>query len=294
MNQIGAKRFIPYLYILPIILVSGLFLYYSIGFTFYASLHEWNGIDESMKFIGLHNFIEMFSDPNLYGALSHNLLYFAGLLTIQTVLGLLMAVLLRAKLFGHTFFKALYFLPSIMAAIIVAGIFRILMDTNMGSINKILTAVGLDFFAISWLGDPRFALMSIIIVAAFQWTGFSMVLYYAGLLAIPDEIYESAKIDGAGFWTTMLKITFPMVAGTTTTNLILGITGSLKTFDIVVLMTNGGPGRTTEFLNTLLYKEHMNYFKGGYASAIGVFILILALTLSIGQIKVYERSQKDM
>lgn len=275
-------------------LVSGLFLYYSIGFLIYGSFQDWNGISWKMEFIGLQNYKDMMADDIFWGSLGHNLLYFVVLLTIQTVVGLLMAVLLKAKLHGHTFFKALFFLPSILASVIIAGIFRIMMDTNMGIINQTLNVLGLNFLAVSWLGDPKFALLSIIIVAAYEWTGFSMVLYYAGLMSIPGEMYESAKIDGAGFWTTMIKITFPLLSGTTTTNLVFGITGCLKTFDIVNLLTNGGPGNSTQFLNTWLYSNYMNYFKGGYASAIGVFILILSLLISAGQIKIYERSQKSM
>lgn len=275
-------------------IVSGLFLYYSIGFLIYGSVQNWNGISWEMKFIGLQNYSDMMTDSIFWGSLLHNMIYFVALLSIQTVLGLLMAVLLRVKPIGHTFFKALYFMPSILASVIIAGIFRIMMDTNMGIINNVLNASGLGFLAVSWLGDPKYALLSIIIVAAFEWTGFSMVLYYAGLMAIPEELFESAKIDGAGFFTTLVKITAPMLRGTTTTNLVFGITGCLKTFDIVILMTNGGPGNSTQFLNTWLYSNYMNYFKGGYASAIGVFILVLSLAISAAQIKLYERSQKYM
>lgn len=292
-NEI-VKKIIPYLYVLPIVVISGIFLYYSIGFTIYTSFHEWNGLDSNMKFVGIQNYIDLFTGRVLYTALKNNLIFFIFTVGIQAALGLLLAVLLRAKLFGHTIFKAIFFMPVIMAPIIIAAIFRIIMDTNLGSLNAMLKMLGLDFLAVSWLGDPKYALMSIIIVNIFEWMGFSMILYYSGLLTIPEEMYESAKLDGSGFWNTLFKITVPMLRGTTSTLIVLGILGSLKTFDIVVMLTGGGPGRSTEFLTTFLYKRALEEYNGGSAAAIGIVILCIALAMAIIQIKFYEKSQKEM
>jgi len=283
-----------YLYILPILIVSGLFLYYCIGFTVYTSFHSWNGIDSDMKYIGFDNYIKLFDDKSYHIALRNNLVFFIFTVGIQAALGLMLAILLRAKLRGHSIFRSVYFIPTIMAPIIIAAIFRIIMDTNFGSLNEGLRAIGLDFLAVSWLGDPKYALMSIIIVNIFEWMGFSMTLYYSALLAIPDEIYESAKIDGSGFWRTLFKITVPLVGGTTSTLVILGIVGSLKTFDIVSLLTGGGPGRSTEFLTTYVYKKAIEEFNGGMSAAAGVTILIIALVLAVLQIQYTNRQQRDL
>ncbi len=283
-----------YLYVLPILVLSGLFLYYCIGFTVYTSFHSWNGIDTDMKFIGLDNYIKLFDDKSYHIALRNNLIFFVFTVGVQAALGLLLAVLLRAKLKGNSIFRSIYFIPTIMAPIIIAAIFRIIMDTNFGSLNEGLRAIGLDFLAVSWLGDPKYALMSIIIVNIFEWMGFSMTLYYSALLAIPDEIYESAKIDGSGFWRTLFKITVPLVGGTTSTLVILGIVGSLKTFDIVSLLTGGGPGRSTEFLTTYVYKKAIGEFNGGMSAAAGVTILIIALVLAVLQIQFTNRQQRDL
>ncbi|WP_219835730.1 carbohydrate ABC transporter permease [Paenibacillus sp. R14(2021)] len=283
-----------YLYILPILLLSGLFLYYSIGFTFYTSFHQWNGIDSHMKYIGFDNYKKLFADKAYLTALRNNLLFFVFTVTIQAALGLLLAVLLRAKLAGSNIFKSIYFIPVIMAPIIIAAIFRIIMDTNFGDLNATLRALHLDFLAVSWLGDPKYALMSIIIVNIFEWMGFSMTLYYSGLLAIPDEIYESAKMDGSGFWRTLFQITIPLVGGTTSTLAVLGIVGSLKTFDIVSLMTGGGPGRSTEFLTTYVYKKAIDEFNGGMSAAAGVTILVIALVMALVQLQLGNRQQRDL
>ena len=149
--------------------------------------------------------------------------------------------------------------------------------------NNVIFFFGTVF--ISWLGDPRYALLSVIIVNIFQWMGFSMIIYYAGLMSLPDDVYEAARIDGAGFWRTTLSITFPMVKGTTNVLIILGIVGSLKTFDIVKLLTGGGPGRSSTVLNTYLYEKAFKDFNAGGAASIGVAILMIAVIMSFLQIK---------
>lgn len=269
-------------------------LYYCIGFTIHTSFHEWNGIDPAMQFTGTQNYKDLFTDRVLYIALINNLLFMIFTVGIQAALGLFIAVLLRSKPAGSNLFKGIFFMPVVMAPVIIAAIFRIIMDANVGSLNTLLRTIKLNFLAVSWLGDPRFALASIMIVNVFEWMGFSMIIYYAGLLSIPEEIYESAKIDGSSFWNTLFRITLPMIKGTTTTLIVLGIVGSLKTFDIVVMLTGGGPGRSTEFLTTFLYKRAIEEFNGGSAAAIGVVILVIAVILSGIQIKYYERSQKDL
>ena len=140
--------------------------------------------------------------------------------------------------------------------------------------------------ALNWLGDPKIALISVIIVNIFQWMGFSMITYYAGLMSLPDDVYEVAKIDGAGFWKTTFSVTFPMVKGTTNVLIILGIVGSLKTFDLVKLLTGGEPGRSTTVMNTYLYEKAFNDFNAGGAASIGVAILIIAMIMSFLQIKI--------
>ncbi len=293
-KKISLKKLEPYLYILPAMIVSGLFLYYSIGFVIYISFHDWDGLSFNMPFVGLENYKYLFTDFRMYKALFNNLLYMFFVVGSQVVLGLFIAVLLKAKLVGHTLFKSLFFFPTILAPILIGGVFNIMMDPNMGAINRFLKYVGLGSFAIPWLADPRYALMSIILVSIFNWMGFAMVLYIAGLLAIPDDIYEAAKIDGSGFWNTLFKITIPMVRGTTATMIVIGIVGSLKVFDIVVILTNGGPGYSTEVMSTYLFKRFFNDFNGGLASATGVLILVLALVMSIIQLKIYEKSKLTM
>lgn len=282
----------PYLYVLPILVVSGLFVYYCIGFTMYASLTSWDGLGGRMSFIGLDNYSRLLHDDTFWTAAKNNVIFLVATVSIQAFVGLLMAVLLKEKLRGSSFFKAAFFLPVAMTPVIIAAIFRILLDANVGNVNETLGQLHLGFAQQTWLADPHWALVSIIGVNIFEWMGFSMVIYYAALMAIPEEIYEAARIDGAGWWQTLFRITVPQLRGTTNVLIILGIVGSLKTFDIVMLLTGGGPGTSTEFLNTYLYKTGFQQFDGGYSAAIGVMVLVFAGVLSIAQLTIASRRDK--
>jgi raffinose/stachyose/melibiose transport system permease protein len=288
-----SDRIIPYLYVFPIVVLSLLIIYYCIGFTLASSFTDWDGMSRSMRFIGLDNYIKLFQDRTFFTALRNNLIFFVGTIFPQAALGLLLAVLLKQKLPGSNIFKAIFFLPISMAPAIIAAIFRIILNPTLGELNNFLRFLHLDFLAVAWLGDPRFALLSIIVVNIFQWMGFSMITYYASLVALPDDVYEAAIVDGAGFWRTLFSITIPMLKSTTNVLIILGIVGSLKTFDIVMLLTKGGPGRSTAFLNTYLYENALNNFKGGYAASIGVMILFIALVMSCLQIMLSNNEMRS-
>lgn len=286
MYKLGKKNnWSAYLYILPMMLFSFALIYYCIICTVGTSFTDWNGMSADMNFVGLKNYVKMVKDKTFWTAVVNNIIFFFGTVFVQAGVGFLLAVLLKNKLPGTNLFKMIYFMPIAMATSIITAIFKIIMDPTNGTLNTFLRAVGLDMFAVSWLGDKRYALLSVIIVNIFQWMGFSMITYYAGLMSLPDDVYEAAKIDGCGFFRTIVSITLPMLKGTTNVLIILGIVGSLKTFDIVKLLTGGGPGRTTTVLNTYLYEKAFKDFNAGGAAAIGVAILIIAMIMSFLQIK---------
>lgn len=285
MNKTGKKSWIAYLYILPMIVLSFVLVYYCIIDTVVVSFTDWDGMTDVFHFVALKNYIKMFKDHVFWTSVVNNLIFFVGTVFIQALLGFVLAVLLKKKLPGSNVFKAIYFMPIAMATSIITAIFRIIMDPTNGALNQFLRAIHLNGFAVNWLGDPKIALVSVIIVNIFQWMGFSMITYYAGLMSLPDDVYEAAKIDGAGFWRTTFSVTLPMLKGTTNVLIILGIVGSLKTFDIVKLLTGGGPGRSTTVMNTYLYEKVFKDFNAGGAASIGVAILIIAMVMSFLQVK---------
>jgi raffinose/stachyose/melibiose transport system permease protein len=285
-----AGRIRPYLYIMPIVAISGFLIYYSIGFTAYASLTDWNGLRD-MDFIGLENYRNLFQDRTFWTALQNNLLFLVATVTIQAVLGLLVAVICKERLRGSSIFKAIFFLPIAMAPAIIATVFRYTMEANYGTLNETLRALGIidQHTVIEWFGADL-GVWSIIVINVFTWMGFSMMVYFAGLMSIPEELYEAAELDGAGWWRKLFSVTIPSLRGTTNVLIILGIVGSLKTFDIVWLTTQGGPGVSTHFLSTFLYQERANR-DAGYASAIGMVILLIAFVLAMVQVKISNRQK---
>lgn len=285
MNKTGKKSWIAYLYILPMIVLSFVLVYYCIIDTVVVSFTDWDGMTDVFHFVALKNYIKMFKDHVFWTSVVNNLIFFVGTVFIQALLGFVLAVLLKKKLPGSNVFKAIYFMPIAMATSIITAIFRIIIISTNGALNQFLRAIHLNGFAVNWLGDPKIALVSVIIVNIFQWMGFSMITYYAGLMSLPDDVYEAAKIDGAGFWRTTFSVTLPMLKGTTNVLIILGIVGSLKTFDIVKLLTGGAPGRSTTVMNTYLYEKAFKDFNAGGAASIGVAILIIAMVMSFLQVK---------
>jgi raffinose/stachyose/melibiose transport system permease protein len=290
-RTVGAKL-APYLYVLPILALSGVVLYYSIGFTAYASLTDWNGLAR-MNFVGFENYIELFQDRTFWIALRNTLVFLVATVFIQAVLGLLVAVIAKERLPGSTAFKALFFLPIAMAPAIIATVFRYLLEANYGTLNESLRSIGLlgANDSIQWLGADL-GVWSMVAINVFQWMGFSMLLYFAALMAVPEDIYEAAQIDGAGWWRSLFSITIPSLRGTTSVLIVLGIVGALKTFDIVWLTTGGGPGVSNHFLSTFLYLERSDR-QAGYASAIGVIVLVAAFVLSLIQLRLNSRGSKE-
>jgi len=289
MKQFGG-RWAPYLYVAPIVVLAAGLLYYTVGYAVWASLTDWNGLTR-MDFVGLDNYTRLFDDRTFYIALGNTLKFMVAAVGLQTVLGLLVAVIAKERLPGSNIFKAIFFLPIAMAPAIIATVFKYMFEANYGSLNETLRAMGLlgQDDTILWLGADL-GVWSIVVINVFAWMGFSMMVYFSGLMSIPDELYEAAELDGAGWWRRLRSITIPSLRGTTSVLITLGIVGSLKTFDTVWLTTQGGPGVSTHFLSTFLYQERLNR-DAGYSSAIGIFILVAAFVLAVVQARLSSREK---
>ena len=182
-----------YLYILPLLLLSTALVYYCIISTVRVSFTDWDGMSDTFQWVGLKNYIKLFKDKVFQLSLWNNLLFFFGTVFVQAFVGFILAVLLKKKLPGSNLFKAIYFMPIAMATSIITAIFKIIMDPTNGTLNQFFRAIHLDGLALNWLGDPKIALISVIIVNIFQWMGFSMVTYYASLMSLPEDVYEAVS-----------------------------------------------------------------------------------------------------
>ena len=278
-----------YLYIVPIFLFIIGFIYFAIIYTFYVSTLNWDGLSDVKIAVGLKNFVQIFQDPIFFGSLRNTALFAILTISLQMILGLTMALLLRTQVALKTVYKTIFFLPVVLAPAVIAYVFRHILDANQGELNQFLAAIHLGSFAQSWLADPRFALFALIGINVWEWTGFSFILYYAALTILDETLIEAARIDGASSLQTVWHVIFPLLRSTNFSLVILGVIGSLKTFDIVWLTTGGGPGRATEFLPTYIYKKTILEFNAGYSAALSVLLLLIALVITIIQLRAYQR-----
>ncbi len=277
-----------YLYIVPIFVFIIGFVYIAIIYTTYVSTLDWDGLSPERTFVGLKNYVMIFQDPIFYLTLKNTVIFAILTIGIQMLFGLVLAVMLQARVKLKVVYKIIFFLPSVLASSVVAYVFRHIYDGNVGELNQFLTALHLTSLTYSWLADPRVALYAIAIINIWQWTGFSFIMYSAALTLIDESIYEAARIDGANAFQIIWRITFPLLRPTNFSLIILGVIGSLKTFDVVWLTTGGGPGRATEFLSTYIYKKMVLEYNAGYSSALSIMLLLLALVITVFQLRAYR------
>ncbi len=231
-----------------------------------------------IKFVGFSNYSKLlFNDPLLYQSLKVTSIYAFVSVPLQVVLGLVLAILLNQKIKALSFFRSIYYLPSVIGGISVAIMWRWILGTQFGMVNTLLSYVGIEGPA--WLGDPQWVLVSFIIMSLWG-TGGAMLIYLGGLQGIPSELYEAADVDGAGPIPKFLRITVPMMTPVIFFNMIIGIIHALQEFVAPFVMTGGGPHNSSLFLVLYLYRNAFQLFQMGYASAIAwvLFIYIMILT----------------
>ncbi|GAA1005160.1 ABC transporter permease [Acrocarpospora pleiomorpha] len=239
------------------------------------SFFDWDGIT-SMRFAGLGNYAHMLAGDDIFWrAVVNSLVYLAINLLFQLGLALLLANLLTYLRRGRELVKTLYLLPAVVSTVAIAFLFqRIYSVEPRGLINQMLVSAGLDGLATAWLSNVGTALAAVSVPEAWRFTGLYMIILYAAMLAIPREIEEAARMDGASEWQIFRRIRFPYIRPVWITTAIMAATYSLRGFDIPYLLTNGGPGQATELLTTYMYKTAFTSTNFGYASAIAVFIVI--------------------
>jgi len=264
-------------WILPaVVLVVGL-VYFSIGYTGYVSTLDWNGfILSSPTHVGGANYTKMLGDGVFWMALWHTAIFYVVTFSIQTLLGFTFAALLHSRIRLGVVYKIVIFVPTVLAPATMAPVFRQIFDAD-GQLNWLLHHVGLGFLAQPWLAQTSTAMPVVMVITIWQWTGLTFILFYAAMSQIEPEILEAAHIDGAGNIRTLRSIVWPMCHGTTAALAVLGFIGALKTFDVPYLVTKGGPNHATEFLGTYIYQTMVQEKHFGYAAAISVALLVLAV-----------------
>ena len=253
---------------------------------------DWDGLDPDFAFIGLENFTAMADDPDALQAIWHTLLIAVAITVIQNGIGLLLALGVNSLIKTRNFLRVLLFAPAVIAQIVTAYLWRNLLGPD-GAVNSLLGAVGLDSWRQDWLGDPGLALWMIVLVVVWQYAGYSMVIFLAGLQSIPREIYEAAAIDGTGPVRRFWSIVRPLLAPAITINLMLSVIGGLKLFDQVYALTGGGPGHATDTISTLIYKDAFTLGEFGYSIALAVVLTVIVAVISAGQYGVLSRNERS-
>jgi ABC-type sugar transport system permease subunit len=267
-------------WILPALVLCVGLIYYCIWYTAVISTWDWDGIDPNPDRIGARNYVRIFADPIFWRTIRHTVVFFVVTFVVQTVLGLVFAVLLHSKVKLAVVYKVIIFIPVVLAPAIMAPVFRRMYAPD-GQFNWLLEHVGLGSLTQPWLGQESTALPVIMAVTVWQWTGLTFVLYFAAMGQIDQSIIEAARIDGAGNFRTLVNIIWPGVRGTTLAMAILSAIGALKTFDIPYLITVGGPNYATEFLGTYIYRKTIPQSHVGYGAALSIILLVLALVMAL-------------
>jgi ABC-type sugar transport system permease subunit len=268
--------------LLPLIILFGAFTVYPFLYGIFISLHQWDGFG-TQKFIGLNNYIHALTDKALYAAAIHNVQYALGTVTGKLLFSFLMALLMQRVFRGVTFFRAVFFVPVVFSTTTVGVLWGRIYDPILGLLDNFLMKIGIISEPILWLGEPKLAIWSLVIVDLWKWIGYHTVIFLAGLTTIPDELYESASIDGANALHKVFFITIPQMRGIILMNMTIALMGAFSVFDIVYIMTKGGPYKSTEVILTYMYNQtfeagNTNY---GYGSTIAMLLFLIILCITI-------------
>jgi ABC-type sugar transport system permease subunit len=270
-----------------------IFYVYPICSTVYISLHAWNGVSRTMRFIGLENYRLLLAQPRFQHALGNNISWLVFMLLGPTSLGLLLAAVLDRGLRGETVFRIIFFLPFTIPAVAVAAIWRFVYEPSHGLLTTALTKLGLGALAQNWLGDPHVVNYALMGSVLWWTTGFAFLVFFAGLRTIPMEFIEAARIEGATPWRVFWKISFPLLWPSTIVVLGIAAIDAMRLFDIVWATTNGGPAYASEVLATQMYDVAFGRFEMGRACAISVCLLLIAGILIMPYIYVMSRRVVD-
>jgi ABC-type sugar transport system permease subunit len=273
------------LFIAPALLLFCVFVLYPAFYTGYASLFEWDGINEKV-FIFLDNYVRMFTADHAVLLSLRNSLYWAVLTILpQMIMGFALAFMLNSPIAGRTFFRAVFYVPAIVSPVVVGIVWQRIYNPFGGFLSDVGFATGWRFLQQPFLTDFHTAIFAVIVVNVWQWTGFSMVLYLAGLQGIPVEIIEAAELDGARRWRIACSIVWPVLRHVHLTLILLGVIGTLQTFPLIYTLTHGGPNHATELLPNYIFQQAFRLQSMGYASALSMLLLVLCLLLSVVQVR---------
>lgn len=288
--RVGPPRkrinFLAYALIAPALISFLLFLAYPLLRTLVGSFYEFGLVETTNRFVGMANFVELSGDPVFWIALRNNMIILIGSVIIQVGLGVILAAILnRGVRRASGLFQLIIFAPMVMSGAAVGLLWQLVYEPSVGILNQILRVFGIPTPMLGWLGDPNIAIYAVLFVACWQYTGFMMVMLLAGMQSVPPELYEAAKIDGANEIQSFRYITIPGIRNVLIAAILITAIGAFKAFDIIYVLTLGGPANASQVLGGYLYKNAFTLDRMGYASAIAVVLLCITLALGLLQLR---------
>lgn len=272
-----------YLFILPNFIGFLIFIALPVLVGFFISFTDYNGFNQC-NFVGLSNYTKMFQDTFFQTALWNNIIFTITSVPLTLLVALLLALALNKKIFMGEFFKTVYFFPTITSMVAVGIVWSMIFNPSKGPVNQFLMGIGIENVP-KWLASSSTAMMTIVFVTVWKNAGYYMIMFLGGLKSIPEQLYEAAQIDGANAWERFWHVTWPMLSPTTFMVTILCVISSFQVFDIINIMTEGGPGRSTNVLVYRIYQEGFENLRFGYASAMAYFLFLIIIVITVIQFK---------
>lgn len=294
----GRKRAIRtnltgYAFILPNLIGYTVFVFIPVIFSFVMSVMSWDGSQHPMKFVGLQNFVEIFGDKIFIGSLVHTLSYALMTVIPTLVMALLLAVLLNSKIKGVAIFRTAFYFPYIASIVAVGAVWNMLFQPDFGPVNEFLKFIGIAHPP-RWVVDKDWAMVAVSLVSIWKYMGYYMIVYLAALQGISGSLYEAAGIDGANGFRKLWYITIPMLTPTTFFVLIMLTIQCFKVFDLVYVMTGGGPGNATKTLVNFIYEKAFTTWEFGPASAAAIVLFVIVLCITLVQFRGEKKWSKDL
>jgi len=270
-----------WLFYLPALLLLSLFIFYPFCRGIIMSFTNWDGFSQDYSYVGIEKYKEILSNPAMLNIFKNTLIYGIGSTIFQNIIGLGIAILLDQKIKAKSLARIIVYMPAIISALIMGFIWYFFFQFNGGAINDVMKVLGLT--PVNWLEKGSRAVWIITGVNTFQYLGIAMIIYLAGLQAIPKDYYEAASIDGSRGWSTFWHITLPLLMPAITISVVMNIIGGLKLFDVIMAMTSGGPGFASQSLSTMMYTLYFIRQDAGGAAALGniMFLIILAISFIV-------------
>ena len=283
------RQWTAYLFLSPGLVLFFTFTLFSIIFSFYLSFHEWNILDPAKPYVGLENYRDLAEDDRFGRAVINTAYFTFASIPLTMVLGLGVALLLDQQIRARGFFRTLYYLPVITPLVVASIIWKWVYNADYGFLNYYLQQAGIINHPLFWLSDKNLAMPAVIGMNVWKGVGFDMVVFLAGLQAIPNELYEAAKVDGAGAWQRFRRVTLPLLSPTFMFLIIIGVIFSFQVFTQIFVMTNGGPVDRATTIVYYMYITAFKFFEMGYATAIAYALFAMMFVFTLLQLRFYRR-----